>query len=210
MKINEIFYSLQGEGTWTGLPNIFIRATNCNLRCSFCDTKYAYEEGTEMTIPEIMNDIKKYSCTRVCLTGGEPLLQKDTFPLLDTLAKKNYITCVETNGSLSIQPLVKRKEILISLDIKCPSSQMHTKMDMKNLSLLRTQDQLKIVIQNKEDYKYAKTVIKKYKTKGAIFFQPVWNSLQPSQLAEWILNDGLPVKLGLQLHKIVFGDKKGI
>lgn len=209
MKINEIFYSIQGEGKWMGLPNIFIRTTGCNLRCSFCDTTYAYETGEEMSIEEIINRIRKHPCNYVCITGGEPLLQEEIVQLIDVLLEKKYVICLETNGSIDIENLVGKKSLLISLDIKCPSSTMHEKMNFNNVSLLTCNDQLKFIIQNREDYEYAKKIIKKYKPQSAIFFQPVWG-INLKELSSWVLNDGLDVRIGLQLHKIIWGDRKGV
>ncbi len=209
MKINEIFYSIQGEGKWMGLPNIFIRTTGCNLRCSFCDTTYAYETGEEMSIEEIINRIRKHPCNYVCITGGEPLLQEAIVQLIDVLLEKKYVICLETNGSIDIERLAGKKSLLISLDIKCPSSTMHEKMNFNNVSLLTCNDQLKFIIQNREDYEYAKKIIKKYKPQSAIFFQPVWG-INLKELSSWVLNDGLDVRIGLQLHKIIWGDRKGV
>jgi 7-carboxy-7-deazaguanine synthase len=209
MKINEIFYSIQGEGKWMGLPNIFIRTTGCNLRCSFCDTTYAYETGEEMSIEEIINRIRKHPCNYVCITGGEPLLQEAIVQLIDVLLEKKYVICLETNGSIGIESLVGKKSLLISLDIKCPSSTMHEKMNFNNVSLLTCNDQLKFIIQNREDYEYAKKIIKKYKPQSAIFFQPVWG-INLKELSSWVLNDGLDVRIGLQLHKIIWGDGEGV
>ena len=208
MKINEIFYSIQGEGKWSGLPNIFIRATGCNLRCSFCDTTYAYDDGKEMKIDEIIKEISKYPCKYVCVTGGEPLFQNDMPKLLDSILKRNYCICLETNGSIKIEKIVGKKSLMISLDIKCPSSNMHEKMYLENLSVLKKDDQLKFVIGDKIDYDYAKKIIHKYKPVCTVFFQPVWGT-NAKQLAELILNDELNVKLGLQIHKIIWGDKRG-
>jgi len=208
MKINEIFYSLQGEGKWTGRPNIFIRTSGCNLRCSFCDTTYAYYDGKEMSINEILSQISKYPCKYICLTGGEPLLQNEILDLIDALLKKDYKIYLETNGSINIKKLSNKKSLIISLDIKCPSSKMHEKNNFKNISLLKKDDQLKFVIDDKNDYNYAKKIIDKYKPICTVFFQPVWGT-NPSNLAEWIIHDGLNVKLGLQLHKIMWGEKKG-
>ncbi len=209
MKINEIFYSIQGEGKWMGLPNIFIRTTGCNLRCSFCDTTYAYETGEEMSMEEIINRIQKHPCNYVCITGGEPLLHEEIVQLIDVLLEKKYVICLETNGSINIENLVGKKFLLISLDIKCPSSTMHEKMNFNNVSLLTCNDQLKFIIQNREDYEYAKKIIKKYKPQSAIFFQPVWG-INLKELSSWVLNDGLDVRIGLQLHKIIWGDRKGV
>jgi 7-carboxy-7-deazaguanine synthase len=209
MKVNEIFYSIQGEGLLVGVPSIFLRFAGCNLRCSFCDTKYAYKQGTEMSIQEILDEIKKFACTYICLTGGEPLLQKDTTKLIESLLQKNYKICLETNGSISIKKLVGKKSLLISLDIKCPSSGSHEQMNMKNISYLSKKDQLKFIIKNKEDYAYAKKILKKYNSPCTVFFQPVWGT-NPKKLASWVLNDGLPVRLTLQLHKIIWGTKRGV
>ncbi len=209
MKINEIFYSIQGEGQWMGIPNIFIRTSGCNLRCTYCDTKYAYKTGEEKDISEIVTKIKKYSCKKICITGGEPLLQKELILLLKKLAKDNYEILIETNGSLDIKEIIKNKKILFSLDIKCPSSEMEDKMKFENIKKLSKKDQLKFVIGTKEDYDYAKKVISKYNPNCKVYFQPVWYS-NTQNLAEWILKDRLNVTLGLQLHKIIWGDKKGV
>ncbi|MEA3458262.1 MAG: radical SAM protein [Candidatus Thermoplasmatota archaeon] len=209
MNIYEIFYSIQGEGNWTGLPNIFIRTAGCNLRCSFCDTTYAYETKREMTIAEIVTEINKHNCNHVCITGGEPLLQNETNELIDALLTKGYKICLETNGSIDIQSIAEKKSVMISLDIKCPSSNMHEKMRFDNISYLNMDDQLKFVIGNKEDYDYAKRIITRYDVICPIFFQPV-EGTNPKELAGWILEDGLNVKLGLQIHKVIWGNKRGV
>jgi len=209
MKINEVFYSIQGEGKWSGFPNIFIRTTGCNLRCSYCDTKYAYENGKKMSINNILKEIRKYPCKRICITGGEPLLQSQTYDLIDLLLKKDYLICLETNGSLSIEKIASIKSLMISLDIKCPSSGMQKKMIFENLSIIGPKDQLKFIIKNKKDYVYAKSIIKKHNPKTIIFFQPVWG-FNPKKLATWIIEDSLNVRLGLQLHKIIWGNRQRI
>ena len=208
MKVKEIFYSLQGEGKWTGLPNVFIRTTGCNLRCSYCDTKYAYFDGKEMSIDYILKKISNYPCKYLCITGGEPLLQKDIYDLIEKLLKNQYKICLETNGSMSIEKLSDKKSIIISLDIKCPSSKMHKKNLLGNISLLKYKDQIKFIIGNQDDYKFSKTIIKKYKPSCDVFLQPVWGT-DPKSLANWIIGDNLNVKLGLQLHKILWGEKRG-
>jgi 7-carboxy-7-deazaguanine synthase len=209
MEINEIFYSLQGEGLLVGTPSIFVRTSGCNLRCTYCDTTYAYSKGTEMTIQEILTEVKKYPCSYICITGGEPLFQKETPKLIDSLLKKNYSVCLETNGSFSIMNLVGKKSFIISLDIKCPSSGSQDDMNMNNIIALSKDDQLKFIIKNKEDYLYAKEVLKKYYPICTVFFQPVWET-NPKMLASWILRDGLQVRLSIQLHKIVWGAKRGV
>lgn len=207
MKINEIFFSIEGEGKNVGLPTIFVRTTGCNLRCSYCDTTYAYFEGEEMTLPQIIKKIKKWRCRRVCLTGGEPLIQKEILSLMDMLQSKDYITKVETNGSINISKVAKR-DVMISLDIKCPSSDMHNKMAMKNISLLRVHDELKFVVGNKEDYEYAKKVIYAYKPKCEVILQPVHGKAK-NDIANWILDDELDVRLSLQMHKMLWGENRG-
>lgn len=209
MKINEIFYSIQGEGKWIGLPNTFIRTTGCNLRCTYCDTKYAYENGQEMNIHQIINEIKKYDCKNIYITGGEPLLQPDILTLIDKLTMLNYNIGIETNGSIRIQELLEKKLSLISLDIKCPSSNMQEKMFFNNIAMLRLKDQLKFVIKNRDDYDFAKKIIKKFNPKCSIFLQPVWGT-NIKKIVNWILEDRLNVRIGLQLHKIIWGEKKGV
>lgn len=191
-----------------GMPTIFLRTTGCNLRCSFCDTTYAYDQGTEMNIREILNEVAKFPCKSICITGGEPLLQKDLGQLIDLLLKKKYTICLETNGSIPVKKFIGKKTV-ISLDIKCPSSGMQDQMNLKNISALSNHDQLKFIIKNKEDYEYAKAIIQRYKPSCTVFFQPVWGT-SPEKLASWILNDGLPVRLGVQLHKILWGRKRGV
>ncbi len=207
MKISEIFYSLQGEGNWAGRPNIFIRTTGCNLRCSYCDTKYTYNSGEEMKIETILDIIRKYSCKYICITGGEPLLQTEIMNLINALLKRKYHICLETNGSLDIKGISNKKSLIISLDIKCPSSKMSNKNIFENINYLKRKDQMKFIILDRKDYDYAKKTIEKYKPTCCVYFQPVWGK-DPMNLAGWIINDKLDVKLGLQLHKIIWGEKR--
>lgn len=209
MEISEIFYSIQGEGKWMGVPNIFIRTTGCNLRCPYCDTKYAYKNGKEMTILEILKEVKKYPCKKICITGGEPLLQKDIFDLIRKLTERDYESIIETNGSLDIQKLTEKNKTLVSLDIKCPSSNMSEKMNFENINKLSNKDQIKFILQDKKDYEFAKMIIKKYNPKCKIYFQTVWGN-KIENIAKWILNDGIEVTLGIQLHKIIWKEKKGV
>ena len=209
MKINEIFYSIQGEGNWSGLPNIFIRTSGCNLRCLYCDTKYAYYSYNEFSINQIINKIMEFKCKKICITGGEPLLQDDIGDLIDILLKKDYILSIETNGSIDIKPYSNNENIMISLDIKCPSSNMMDKMLLNNINYLKKSDQLKFIIMNREDYNYAKKIIDDYMPNCSIFFQPV-EGTNYKDLAEWILSDNLDVKIGLQIHKILWGNRRGL
>jgi 7-carboxy-7-deazaguanine synthase len=209
MNINEIFYSLQGEGALVGLPTVFIRTAGCNLRCSYCDTTYAYDEGKEITVDQILRIIESYHCSSVCITGGEPLLQKDLATLVTALVRKKYTICIETNGSKSVKKISEKKNVMISLDIKCPSSGMHQQMNLHNIKLLSKNDQLKFIIKRKQDYEYAKHIITTYTPRCMVFLQPVWGT-NPRRLAAWILHDKLSVRLGMQLHKILWGEKKGV
>jgi 7-carboxy-7-deazaguanine synthase len=209
MKINEIFYSLQGEGALVGLPTVFVRTTGCNLRCSYCDTTYAYEKGIDLSVDQILRIIESYHCSSICITGGEPLLQKDLITLLTTLIRKQYTICIETNGSKSVKRISGKSQVMISLDIKCPSSGMHEQMYFPNIKLLSKNDQLKFIIKRKEDYEYATHIIRTYTPRCMIFLQPVWGT-DPRRLAAWILHDRLSVRLGLQLHKLLWGQKKSV
>ena len=209
MKINEIFYSIQGEGNWTGLPNIFIRTSGCNLRCSYCDTKYAYDSYKDMKIIEILNEITKYNCKNICITGGEPLIQDDILKLVEELLKKKYKICIETNGSIQIKKISVYKSIMISLDIKCPSSNMNEKMFFDNIFYMKKNDQLKFILMDKKDYEYAKNFILNNKINCAIYLQPV-EGIDPKNIADWILKDNLNVKLGLQLQKILWKNRRGV
>ena len=209
MKINEIFYSIQGEGKNAGFPTIFIRTTGCNLRCTYCDTKYAFYEGEEMSLHDIMEKIKKWNCKRICLTGGEPLLQEETPELVDMLLSEGYTISIETNGSIDISDMAG-KNVILSMDIKCPSSGMQDKMRNDNIALLRTCDELKFVIGDRGDYEFAKDVLKKYEPVCEVVMQPSWSVMDAKKLAGWILEDGLDVRLSLQIHKILWGDRKGV
>ncbi len=207
MNINEIFYSLQGEGHNVGLPTVFVRTASCNLRCSYCDTTYAYTEGETMEPPEVVEAVQQWRCHRTCITGGEPLLQEELPELIDTLLAESYDIEVETNGSRDIGWLTRR-DVTVSIDIKCPSSGMQAEMRMDNLSLLQPRDQLKFVIGTREDYDYAREVITRYSPDCQVVMQPVWGSTVP--LADWIIQDEIDVRLSIQLHKILWGDRRGV
>jgi 7-carboxy-7-deazaguanine synthase len=206
LKINEIFYSIQGEGLWMGRPNTFIRTSGCNLRCSYCDTPQAYYQGKERSIDEILSEILKFSCTNICITGGEPLLQENIHELLIQLSNHSYNICLETNGSKSIKPYLKIKKLLFSLDIKCPSSKMHKHNNFSNLKIIRPIDQIKFIIGGKEDYDYAKQILHDHHPMCTVFFQPIWG-FSLKKISSWILNDQLPVSIGIQLHKFIWGEQ---
>jgi 7-carboxy-7-deazaguanine synthase len=211
LKVNEIFYSIQGEGSNNGLPCIFIRLTYCNLRCTYCDTEYAFYEGQDMSISEILQHIKKYDCSLVEVTGGEPLLQSESIELMTQLSNSGYSVMVETGGSLSIEKVDKRVKII--MDYKCPSSGMTKKNDYDNLRFLKGTDEIKFVIGTREDYEWSKNLIREYdlEKKCGILFSAVFNELDNRVLAEWILEDNLQVRFQLQLHKYIWEpDKKGV
>ena len=203
--VNEIFHSIQGESLHSGRPCTFIRLTGCNLRCSYCDTRYAYEEGVPMAIAQILERINVYGCTLVEVTGGEPLFQNDTPLLIERLLATGYDVMMETNGSFDISKVDQR--CLKIVDIKCPSSGQSENNDLENLKRLDFKDQVKFVIGNREDYEYAIKIMRLMPAKlslDRVLFSPVFGKLAPADLARWILDDNLDVRLHLQLHKIVW------
>lgn len=211
LKINEIFYSIQGEGISSGLPCIFIRLTYCNLRCTYCDTEYAFYEGIEMSIDNILANIKKYNCKLVEVTGGEPLVQKQSLDLMNKLCDNNYDVLLETGGSLSIENINKRVKII--MDLKCPSSKMTKKNHYENIQYLKKEDEIKFVIGDRNDYDWAKEIISKYKinTKCEILFSTVFGKLENIDLVNWILEDNLNVRFQTQLHKQIWEpEKRGV
>lgn len=207
LKVNEIFYSIQGESSYAGLPCVFVRLTGCNLRCSYCDTSYAYEEGKDFEIGEIIDRVISYRCRLVEITGGEPLIQKETPYLISQLVEKRFEVLLETNGSLDIS-LVDERCIKI-VDIKCPSSGQEKKNDLENLKRLSFKDEIKFVIGNREDYLYAENIVslirKNNLTIKPPLLSPLHNQMDPKRLAEWILEDHLDVRMQIQLHKIIWG-----
>ena len=205
MKVCEIFPGIQGESTYAGLPCVFVRMTGCNLRCNFCDTTYAYEEGSEISENEILQSVNGYGINLVEITGGEPLLQKEVFPLIEKLLDNNYSVLIETNGSVSIKDVDERAVII--MDIKTPKSGMFEKMDLLNLKYLRHKDEVKLVIADRPDYEWAREFIKDYGLKDIckILLSPAYGDIPPADLSRWILEDNLPVRLNLQLHKYIYG-----
>ncbi len=203
--VNEIFYSIQGESSYAGSPCIFVRLTGCNLRCTYCDTRYAFYEGIDMNLTDIRNRIGTYNCRLVEITGGEPLIQKATPQLIDILIADRYTVLLETNGSQDISTV--NRDCIKIMDIKCPSSGEEHKNDLSNIGRLEKKDEVKFVIGNREDYEYAKTIVKTkdLTARNTVFFSPVSGTMQPDILAKWILNDQLEVRLNIQLHKIIWG-----
>ena len=210
IKINEIFYSLQGESSLVGLPTAFIRLTGCPMRCNYCDTAYAFNEGKNLTIVDILKEINSFKTKYVTVTGGEPLAQKLCFDLLSTLCDKGYFVSLETGGAVSIDKVDPRVKII--LDIKTPYSGESENNKWNNLSLIKTDDEIKFVIANSEDYEWAKKLIDKENiySKAQIIFSPVYNKLSTKKLSNWILRDHLPVRMQVQLHKFILGDIPGV
>ena len=212
LLVNEIFYSIQGESVYSGCPCVFIRLTGCNLKCTYCDTQYAYTQGEKMEISQILRQIAGWKCRWVEITGGEPLLQNETPLLVSGLLDHGYIVMMETNGSLDISRVDRR--CIKVLDIKCPSSNEAGKNDLKNLKRLDPKDQIKFVIGNREDYRFAKNIISLHCPDfpgDRILFSSVYGEMHPADLVDWILEDNLNVRLHVQLHKIILpGRESGI
>ena len=204
IKINEIYYSVQGESSKAGLPTVFVRLTYCNLRCSYCDTEYAFYDGTDRSIDEIISEVKKFNCNLVEITGGEPLFQNECLNLMTRLCDDGFEVMLETGGSLPIKDIDKR--VMIIMDLKCPSSKMMRKNLYENLDFIKPNDEIKFVIGNREDYEWTKEIINKFNLteKSALLFSVVFGKLEPVQLVEWILEDKLKVRYQLQMHKIIW------
>ena len=205
LRVNEIFYSIQGESVYSGRPCIFVRLTGCNLRCSYCDTRYAYEDGTEMEIDVIIKKVYSYKCPLVEITGGEPLIQPETPLLIYSFLENGFEVMLETNGSLDISVVDERCMKIV--DIKCPSSMESDKNDLGNLKRVNMQDQVKLVIGTRKDYEYAREIIGQTPLDFPghhILFSPVFGKIQPGKIAKWILEDKLDVRFHLQLHNIIW------
>ncbi len=211
LKVNEIYYSIQGESTHVGRPCIFIRLTYCNLRCTYCDTEYAFYEGKDIEIPEIMAKIKQWNCNLVEVTGGEPLFQDECIDLLNELTNQNYEVMLETGGSLSISEVPI--EIIRIVDFKCPSSGMEKKNLWSIVNDLQPHDEVKFVIGDREDFDWAKEMLNKYSLneKCSILFSPTFGKIEPSLIVEWILEGDIPVRMQLQMHKHIWeSEGKGV
>ena len=214
MKVAEIFHSIEGEGIEIGRPEVFIRLAGCNLRCDWCDTKYALENGMEMSVSDIINEVSKYPCKSVSITGGEPLLQrKELLRLIRKLKESDYWIQINTNGTVFSAEIFKLVD-LITMDCKCPSSEMKSDLDVlkKTKDLFASKSQFKFVISNEEDYQYAKDIIASFhKDMLNVVLQPEWSSRKfAKKLAELIIEDNLNVRLILQQQKLIWGVKKGV
>ncbi|MEW5735757.1 MAG: radical SAM protein [Thermodesulfobacteriota bacterium] len=212
LAVTEIFYSIQGESTHAGKPCAFVRLSGCNLRCRWCDTSYAWGHGTPMEISEIAAIVLRYQCPLVEITGGEPLLQEETPELCARLRGEGLTVLVETNGSLNMDLLPPG--VIRILDVKCPGSGQQDKNDPKNLERLREGDEVKMVLADREDYEFAREILVLNPGlcgRNAVSFSPVFGKLAPGDLARWVLDDRLRVRLALQLHKILFPpDARGV
>lgn len=205
MKVNEIYRSIQGESSYAGLPCVFVRLTYCNLRCSYCDTEYAFYEGKDYTVEEVLREVGSFDCPLVELTGGEPLLQEEVFPLMDELVGRGYTVLLETGGSLDVGRV--NPSVIKILDLKCPGSGESQRNLYGNLAKLQSRDEVKFVIGDRADYLWARKALQEHQLtdRCSVLFSTVFQKLPPRQLAEWLLEDNLKVRLQLQMHKYIWG-----
>ncbi|PYT10725.1 MAG: 7-carboxy-7-deazaguanine synthase QueE [Acidobacteria bacterium] len=211
LKVNEIFHSIQGESRHAGRPCVFVRLTGCNLRCTWCDTAYAFEEGIDLSVRFVLERIAPYATRYVLITGGEPLVQEGATDLIGELCDRGYEVAVETGGSLDISS-VDRRAMLV-MDLKCPGSGMSQKNRWENIALLKPTDEVKFVLADRADYDWARDAIARHRLadRCGVLLSPVHGALQPRSLAEWILADRLPVRLQLQIHKYIWPpDLRGV
>ena len=204
LKVNEIYASIQGESSHTGLPCIFIRLTGCNLRCTWCDTAYAFHKGDDLTVEETMQKVETFSLPLVEITGGEPLMQEEVYPLMDELLEKGYRVMLETGGALPIDKVPEK--VIKILDIKCPGSGEEEKNHLENLKFLAPHDEVKFVLLDRADYEWSRDLLQKHdlSSSNQVLFSPVFDKLDLKDLSEWILEDRLPVRLQTQLHKVIW------
>ena len=211
LKVNEIFYSIQGESSKAGLPCVFVRLTYCNLRCTYCDTEYAFYEGKDYSVDEIIEEVKKYNCKLIEVTGGEPLVQNESKELMKQLCDKGFEVLLETAGNMPIEDIDKRVKII--MDLKCPSSGMMKKNLYENTDHLKKTDEVKFVIGTREDYEWSRDILGKYNLnkKCLVLFSCVFDKLEPLTLVSWILEDKLDVRYQLQMHKYIWHpETKGV
>lgn len=209
LRVNEIFFSLQGETSRVGLPSVFVRLTGCPLRCSYCDTEYAFHEGTTRSIEDILARVAAYPARHVCVTGGEPLAQRHCATLLNALCDAGYDVSIETSGALDISALDPRVSRVV--DIKTPGSGEVDKNRWDNVASISMRDEIKFVLCSESDYLWARDIVAQYQltARAPVLFSPANPALKPAELAEWILRDALPVRMQVQLHKILWGDARG-
>jgi 7-carboxy-7-deazaguanine synthase len=205
LTINEIFYSIQGESTYAGRPCVFVRLTACDLRCSWCDTAYAFHEGRKQSLDEVLAEVDRFACPLVEVTGGEPLLQEAVYPLMQSLVDRGRTVLLETGGHRSTARVPE--PVVTILDVKCPASGESGKNDWSNLDRLRPHDEVKFVVADRQDYEYARDVIARYDLShrtAAIHLSPVHGTLNPRTLSEWVLADRVPARVQLQIHKYIW------
>ena len=207
LNITEIFYSLQGEAKEVGIPTVFVRLTGCPLRCNYCDTAYAFKGNNPLSIQHILDEVAQYNTRYVCVTGGEPMAQSNCLKLLDSLIDSGYNVSMETSGSIDIAPV--NNKVSIVMDIKTPSSTEEHQNMYENLTVLKPKDQLKFVIASRSDFDWCTEILNNNSVESEVLFSPVYESLEPVKLADWILEKKLNVRLQVQLHKILWGDQKG-
>ncbi len=209
LRITEIFHSLQGETSRAGLPTVFVRLTGCPLRCSWCDTEYAFNGGTTRSLADILSEVASHHCQTVCVTGGEPLSQKNCLPLLTALCDAGYSVSLETSGAIDIAGVDPRVSRI--MDLKAPGSGEEARNLLSNIPLLTLRDELKLVLASEADYEWAKARIAEYglTERCPVLLAPVQGQLRPADLAAWILRDRLPVRMQVQLHKIIWGNEPG-
>ena len=212
LTVNEIFYSIQGESTHAGEPCVFVRLTACDLRCSWCDTPYAFYEGTKRSIDEVIAEVEQYGCSLVEITGGEPLLQEDVYPLMDRFLARGRTVLLETGGHQPIDRVPT--DVVKIVDVKCPGSGEVGRNRWANLDRLGSRDEVKFVIGDRADYQFAVDVLRRYdlgRRAAAVLFSPVHGVLDPRMLSQWMLADHVPARLQLQLHKLIWSpDTRGV
>ena len=212
LTINEIFHSVQGESTYAGRPCVFVRLTACDLRCSWCDTPYAFHEGRKRSLEDVLHEVESYECPLVEVTGGEPLLQEAVYPLMESLVAIGKTVLLETGGHRSTARVPA--DVVTILDVKCPGSGESDRNCWENLANVRPHDEVKFVVKDRGDYEYARDVVVQHALAGrvtAIHFSPVHGVLDPKTLSEWVLADRLPVRVQLQLHKYIWSpDTRGV
>lgn len=211
LKINEIFFSIQGESLLAGKPTVFVRTAECNLRCTWCDTKYSYWEGKLFTPEQILEEVKKYETEYVCLTGGEPLAQRGTYPLMRLLLDQKYTVSLETNGSFPITDVPS--DVIKVIDVKCPDSGESESVAWENLSLVKPHDQFKFVVASRKDFDWAEKVCADHKLyeKCAVLYSPAYGLVKPAELAKWILDSKAQVTMQMQMHKEIWGpNERGV
>ena len=210
MEISEVFFSIQGEGVDIGLPTVFVRTARCNLQCNWCDTKYSWEAGEERDLEDILEETLSYGVRRVCISGGEPLLQAgDVARLAAALEAEGCEVSIETNGSIDIMQVPRGPRTHMVMDLKCPSSGMQDRNLFTNVANMRSDDVLKFVIAHQEDYIYAKRILERQRPPCTVVFQPV-GGLDLRDLAERVLEDRMDVRVLLQLHRYIWGDQRGV